>query len=284
MYASCRGLRGVARLPSAGCDGSPQRVSVADAAAAEPFKRPPPLPKRSPAWAASRANGGGCCGRRRWRRCTSRRTSSRCYVWRSSSRPARGELSGTGLMAMTALEDRFGLSPKSRRALQWEIGQAERDAPSRPVEAPKLYAVRWVSGGRFPRSAARSGCGYRGIARSGRRAPRRAVPAHRRAVGFPLRFYALDARGRFVYPRGGILVRPTKWGKSPLAAALVAAEAAGPTRFDRWADDGSQSGGRTRRRGFRSRPCRRTRRRTPGTRSCRCCSSATSRTRSTTWA
>ena len=59
---------------------------------------------------------------------------------------------------------------------------------------------------------------------------------------FLLRYYALDARGRFVYPRGGLLVRPTKWGKSPLAAALVAAEAAGPTRFDRWADDGEPVG------------------------------------------
>ena len=54
---------------------------------------------------------------------------------------ARGELTSTGLLAMTALEDRFGLSPKSRRALQWEVGQAERDAPSGPVETPKLYAV-----------------------------------------------------------------------------------------------------------------------------------------------
>jgi hypothetical protein len=42
---------------------------------------------------------------------------------------------------MTALEDRFGLNPKARRALQWEIAQAEPAQPSRPVEVPKLRVV-----------------------------------------------------------------------------------------------------------------------------------------------
>lgn len=39
---------------------------------------------------------------------------------------------------MTALEDRFGLSPKARRTLQWEIGRAEEAQPSAPVAVPKL--------------------------------------------------------------------------------------------------------------------------------------------------
>ena len=51
---------------------------------------------------------------------------------------------------------------------------------------------------------------------------------------FLLRFYALDAAGQFVNRRGAMLVRPSKQGKSPLAAAIIAAEAAGPTRFAGW--------------------------------------------------
>jgi hypothetical protein len=42
-------------------------------------------------------------------------------------------------------------------------------------------------------------------------------------------FYEVDARnGRFVYTRGGQLIRPQKWGKGPFSAALICAEAAGP--------------------------------------------------------
>jgi hypothetical protein len=59
---------------------------------------------------------------------------------------------------------------------------------------------------------------------------------------FVLRFYALNERGEFIHRRGGMYVRPAKQGKSPLAAAVVLAEAAGPTRFDRW--DGSDPVGR----------------------------------------
>jgi len=51
-----------------------------------------------------------------------------------------------------------------------------------------------------------------------------------------LHFYALDEQGRFVHRRGALLMRPAKWGKGPLSAAVIAAEAAGPTRFERWAD------------------------------------------------
>jgi hypothetical protein len=47
-------------------------------------------------------------------------------------------------------------------------------------------------------------------------------------------FYALDEEGAWVYVRGGQLVRPQKWGKGPLAAAVVTAEAAGPVKFAGW--------------------------------------------------
>jgi hypothetical protein len=51
---------------------------------------------------------------------------------------------------------------------------------------------------------------------------------------FLLRFYTLDERGEFVHRRGGMIVRPAKAGKGPLSAAIIAAEAAGPTRFAGW--------------------------------------------------
>lgn len=52
---------------------------------------------------------------------------------RASSRP--------GLMAMQALEDRYGLNPKSRRALQWEVTQAEQAERRRRGNVPKLRVV-----------------------------------------------------------------------------------------------------------------------------------------------
>jgi hypothetical protein len=45
----------------------------------------------------------------------------------------RGDLSATGLAAMTQLEDRFGLTPKARQALQWQVlaqGELERREPA----------------------------------------------------------------------------------------------------------------------------------------------------------
>ena len=57
---------------------------------------------------------------------------------------SRGELGATETIAMTALEDRFGLSPKARRALQWEIGKADRDEPDKPYDVPKLRVVDGV--------------------------------------------------------------------------------------------------------------------------------------------
>lgn len=51
---------------------------------------------------------------------------------------------------------------------------------------------------------------------------------------FVLNFYRLDpATGRRTYRRG-VLSRPRGWGKSPFAAALMAAEGLGPVVFDGW--------------------------------------------------
>ena len=41
----------------------------------------------------------------------------------------KGDIGTSALPAMQQLEDRFGLSPKARRALQWEVAQAEEAAP-----------------------------------------------------------------------------------------------------------------------------------------------------------
>lgn len=57
---------------------------------------------------------------------------------------------------------------------------------------------------------------------------------------------ASDERQRpsraFVFPRGGLLVQPQKAGKSPFAAAVALAEAAGPVRFSGWSADGQPVG------------------------------------------
>src|SRR3954463_16286324 len=50
---------------------------------------------------------------------------------------------------------------------------------------------------------------------------------------FLLWHYRLDEDGKFVYRRSQ-LVRPQKWGKGPLSAAMICAEAEGPVRFDGW--------------------------------------------------
>jgi hypothetical protein len=53
----------------------------------------------------------------------------------------RGELPVSAFSAMQALEDRFGLSPKARRALQWEVQQGE---PAKSREAPGARTLRAV--------------------------------------------------------------------------------------------------------------------------------------------
>lgn len=52
---------------------------------------------------------------------------------------------------------------------------------------------------------------------------------------FVVWFYRLDPiSGKFHYLRGGSLLRPQKWGKGPLSAAIICAEAEGPVLFDGW--------------------------------------------------
>ena len=45
---------------------------------------------------------------------------------------ARGDAPATALPAMQQLEDRFGLSPKARRALQWEVSREQVASDERP--------------------------------------------------------------------------------------------------------------------------------------------------------
>lgn len=55
-------------------------------------------------------------------------------------------------------------------------------------------------------------------------------------------YYRLDPEsGRYAY-RYGLLVRPQKWGKGPLSAAMICAEAEGPVVFDGWDADGEPVG------------------------------------------
>lgn len=62
-------------------------------------------------------------------------------------------------------------------------------------------------------------------------------------VRFLLFFYRLDPQtGRFVYDRGGQIVRPQKWGKGPFSAAIICAEAEGPVLFDGWDAQGEPVG------------------------------------------
>ncbi len=109
--------------------------------AAKPFKVPP-LPKRKPAWLASTKGW--------WKTLWA---SPMATTYLEADLPAlnrlaemvddraRGELGATETIAMTALEDRFGLSPKARRALAWEISQAEKAEPERRANAPKLRVI-----------------------------------------------------------------------------------------------------------------------------------------------
>lgn len=58
---------------------------------------------------------------------------------------------------------------------------------------------------------------------------------------FILWYYALDARGRFLYRRA-LLARPKGWGKSPLLAAIACTELLGPVQFDGFDADGNPIG------------------------------------------
>jgi hypothetical protein len=60
---------------------------------------------------------------------------------------------------------------------------------------------------------------------------------------FLLHFYRVDPdSGRFVYHRGGQLIRSQKWGKGPFSGTLICAEAQGPVLFDGWDAQGEPVG------------------------------------------
>jgi len=62
-------------------------------------------------------------------------------------------------------------------------------------------------------------------------------------LNFLALYYALDPEtGRFYYSRGAQLVRAQKWGKGPLSAAIICAEAEGPVLFDGWDANGEPVG------------------------------------------
>jgi hypothetical protein len=56
----------------------------------------------------------------------------------------RGEAPATALPAMQQLEDRYGLSPKARRALQWEIARAEQSPSGSGGTGAKVHRLRAV--------------------------------------------------------------------------------------------------------------------------------------------
>src|SRR5215213_9442178 len=109
---------------------------------AEPFNRPPPLPAKKPAWHKAT---------REWWATLWRSPMAAVYLEadvaalvrlaRLKDDEERGELPATGLIAMQQLEDRFGLSPKARRALQWEVAQAEQAERQGRGNVPKLRVV-----------------------------------------------------------------------------------------------------------------------------------------------
>ena len=55
---------------------------------------------------------------------------------------------------------------------------------------------------------------------------------------FLLWWYAVDERGRWLFPYG-VLRRVKGWGKDPLGAVICSVEFAGPCRFDGWDADGA---------------------------------------------
>lgn len=61
-------------------------------------------------------------------------------------------------------------------------------------------------------------------------------------LAFLENMYEVLARsGRFRWARGASLKAPQKWGKAPVSAAIICAEAEGPVLFDHWAEAGEES-------------------------------------------
>lgn len=54
---------------------------------------------------------------------------------------ARGEAPAVALAAMQQLEDRYGLNPKSRQQMLWQIPRDEPAAPAPVAEVRRLRAV-----------------------------------------------------------------------------------------------------------------------------------------------
>jgi len=63
---------------------------------------------------------------------------------------SRGELQVAGLAAMTALEDRFGLTPRARQVLLWQVLAAGADQPGPAAGDPPQ-----LSEGKPPASSVR---------------------------------------------------------------------------------------------------------------------------------
>lgn len=95
--------------------------------------KPPPLPRKSPAWLPST---------RAWWSCLWRSPMSAMYLEADlgglhrlaylHDASARGELPPSAHAAITALEDRYGLSPKSRQSLQWLVVESAPALVERP--------------------------------------------------------------------------------------------------------------------------------------------------------
>jgi hypothetical protein len=70
------------------------------------------------------------------------------------ARSLQGEATSTELAELRQLEDRYGLSPKARRSLQWQVAPPDENAEPEPdgedvdeLEAARLARRRRVAGG-----------------------------------------------------------------------------------------------------------------------------------------
>ena len=103
----------------------------------------PPLPARRPGWSPST--------RAYWRRLW-RSPMSAAYLeadlgalYRLAElveQHARGELAVSGLTAIQSLEDRFGLTPRSRQILQWQVLAQGEAAPTPAAAAEVVLAPK----------------------------------------------------------------------------------------------------------------------------------------------
>lgn len=103
----------------------------------------PPLPEKDPDWLPETGEKWG----RLWASpmATTFTEADRIALERMAllwDEISRGNTGGGRLNAVQNLEDRFGISPKSRRQLQWEIKQAEVvEMPKKKASSRRLRAV-----------------------------------------------------------------------------------------------------------------------------------------------